>query len=108
MVLGAIEDSEKLADAILNELQAMFGSRVFDLLAATIVKDHLGGEMDVRAAIIQRPDRFERAFIEVLGETGERILMNMCSRLHAELNLEGNFAYSKAGDLARCMAIAHK
>ncbi|MEO9363207.1 MAG: hypothetical protein ABI348_04830 [Nitrososphaera sp.] len=108
MVLGAIVDSEKLADAMLDDLQALFGSRVFELLAATIVKDHLGGEMDMRAAIIQRPDLFERAFIEVLGETGERILMNVCGRLHAELHLDENSAYSKAGDLARCMAIVRK
>lgn len=110
MVLGAIADSEKLADAILNDLQVVFGSRIFDLLAATIVKDHIGGEMmgDIRMVVIQRPDLFERAFIEMLGEAGEKILMSMCNRLYAELHPDGSVAYSKAGDLARCMTIAHR
>ncbi|AIC16890.1 hypothetical protein [Nitrososphaera viennensis] len=100
MVLGAIVDSEKTADAILADLQAIFGARVFDALAATIVKDHLGGEMDVRTAIMQRPDLFERAFIAILGEIGERVLAFVCNKLQAGLppdeNSSSSIVYSKA------------
>jgi hypothetical protein len=105
MLLGDSADSEKLADALLAKLEEIFGSLVFDTRVAMIVENNLGGEMDIRRAVMQRPDLFERAFIGILGEIGERILANVCSKLQTEFHLDGNIAYAKAGDLARCMAI---
>lgn len=72
MVLGVIADSERLADAMLANLQEIFGSRVFDTMVAMIVENNLGGEMDIRTAVMQRPDLFERAFIGILCDVGER------------------------------------
>jgi hypothetical protein len=92
MVLGVIVDSEKMADAILVKLQTIFGARVFDTLAATIVEDHLGGEMDMRTAMIQRPDLFESAFIEILGGIGEKILAKACYEVQTQFHVDEKVA----------------
>lgn len=120
MMLGSIVDSEKVADAVLTDLHAVFGTRVFDTLVAMMVENHLGGEMDIRTAIMQRPDLFERAFIGILGEVGERILASVCNNTlplmrQAELPRDGTnndddssnvVAYSKAGDFAKYISAA--
>lgn len=100
-----ITASEELVDAMLAKLEQILGSRVFNTLVAKIYQDYLGAEMQVRTAIIQRPDLFERAFTGMLGEMGERVLETVFHRLHAELRLDSAIGYSKFGDLPKCMAL---
>ncbi|AIF82409.1 hypothetical protein NTE_00327 [Candidatus Nitrososphaera evergladensis SR1] len=104
MIHKLIADTENIADALLINLEATFGTRVFESISAKISEEYLGGEMDIRAAIIYRPDLFERAFIGMLGDIGERILANIwCSKLREQFELDSSVTYHKAGDLVKCI-----
>jgi hypothetical protein len=104
-MLEAIMDSETIADALLGNLKGVFGSSVFSALSTKMTKDYLGDEMDIRTALINRPDLFERIFIGILGTAGERILAWTWDKLSGELALDKDIQYAKKGDLARCMAM---
>lgn len=78
MALKGIADPEKATDTILTELHAIFGTRVFDVLVAAMTENYLDGKMDIRTTMIQRQDLFERAFIGILSEAGEKILARVC------------------------------
>lgn len=94
---------------MLADLEDTLGIRVFEALVTKISVDYLGGEMDVRTAIIERPDLFERAFIAILGEIGERILAYIwCAKLCHKLNLGSLPMYQKAGDLTKCIEAIRK
>ncbi|HVX02069.1 MAG TPA: hypothetical protein VHA09_02850 [Nitrososphaera sp.] len=101
-------DVETLVDAILGDLRRVFGPIVFPALMSMIADDYLG-EMDVRTAIIARPDLFERAFIGTLGTPGEKILADICEGLYARFLIDKNaVGLVDTGNLARCMAIIPK
>jgi hypothetical protein len=98
---------DKLTRTIFKHLKNIFGVRLFDVLMERIEEDYLGDEMTVRMAVMKRPDLFERAFIDMLGEeAGVKILANVWQRVLADLHCESSdsaAAYSKKGDLAKCI-----
>ncbi len=97
-------DPVNIADALLRNLENTLGIRVFEALITKISLDYLGGEMDVRTAIIDRPDLFERAIIGMFGGTGERILAHIwCVNLRKQFRLDFDLVYHSAGDLVRCI-----
>ncbi len=91
-------DASELADLLLSHLEAVLGPSIFDALILWIANEYLG-EMEVRTAIIKRPDLFERAFIHALGEAGEQLLKNVCTDMHTKYALQGS-RYVKKEDLA--------
>ncbi|AIF82253.1 response regulator containing CheY-like receiver domain and AraC-type DNA-binding domain [Candidatus Nitrososphaera evergladensis SR1] len=100
-------DSYRLAETILSTIESVFGPRVFDAFIEKISEDYLGGEMSVHAAIMQRPELFELAFIGILGSrTGGEILAKICERTKSELGLDDavTTSYSKKGDFAKFVA----
>lgn len=89
-------------------LEEILGIRILEAVAAKISEDYQGGEMDIRYAIIHRPDLFERAFIGMLGDIDERILGHVwCSKLCEQFNLHPALTYHTAGDLIRCIEAIH-
>lgn len=90
------------ADAIKAYLERVFGTVVFDALKEHIEVEYLG-EIKVETAILERPDLFERAFLNVLGKVGVKVLADMCDELREQLQLETNLGYSQKGDFARFM-----
>ena len=102
-------DPRDVADALLINLENTLGIRVFDALITNISLDYLGGEMDIRTAIIERPDLFERAIIGMLGSIGERILARIwCVNLREQFRLDPRLIYHNAGDLVRCIEAIRK
>lgn len=97
-------DTGTLADAIFDNLRLIFGPIVFPALMEMMAEDYLG-EIDVRTAIITRPDLFERAFVGTLGEPGKKILANICKGLCARFLIDGDAAGLDAGNLAKCMSM---
>lgn len=104
-------DLDKLANTVLSIIESTFGPRVSDAIFTRISEDYLGGEMNVHSVIIQRPDLFERVFIEILGEeVGMVTLAKICKRTKSELGLDNNddvtttTLYSKRGDFAKFVA----
>ncbi len=60
--------------------------------------------MDVRTAIIHRPELFERGFIGIVGEIGENILRYIwCTELRKQFDLDSGETYETRGDLEKCM-----
>lgn len=100
-------DIETLADAILDDLKSVFGPTVFSALMLMIADDFLG-EMDVRTAIMERPDLFERAFIGTLGTPGEKILADICEGLCTRFLIDRDVPGLDTGNLAKCMTIIPK
>jgi hypothetical protein len=98
--------AEILADAILINLQETFGWSVYDVLVKKITDDYLGNEMDIRTAIVQRPDLFERGFIGLIGPLAEKFLLDICDKIRLDFCLGDAIRYSKKGDFAKYMAIA--
>jgi|SRR5690242_17614211 hypothetical protein len=97
-------DPRNVADALLINLENTLGIRVFEALITEISLDYLGGEMDVRTAITERPDLFERAIIGMFGSIGERILAHIwCVNLRDQFGLDAGLRYHRAGDLVRCI-----
>ncbi|AIF82449.1 response regulator with CheY-like receiver, AAA-type ATPase, and DNA-binding domains [Candidatus Nitrososphaera evergladensis SR1] len=96
-------DTDKVAQSILHNLENTFGARVFDALMAEVLDSYLGNEMDALAVIKKRPDLFDRAFVEFLGEPGEKLLSTACKDVSAMLHLGRSVAYSKVGDLVKWM-----
>ncbi len=95
---------EEVVDALLMNLEDLLGSKVFHTISIVITRDYLGDEMDFRTAIINRPDLFERAFIGLIGDIGEKILQHIwCSKLREQFDLEFEETYQTAGDLAKCI-----
>lgn len=94
----------KVVDTVLRNLESFLGPRCYDVVIKRIEEDYLGGETDIRAAILRRPDLFERALIGLLGEMGEILLVKVC----AEIRFENNRLYSSPGDLARCIVTTPK
>lgn len=97
-------DVSEMADLLLTRLEEALGPNIFDALILWIANEYLG-EMEVRTAIIKRPDLFERAFIHALGEAGEALLKTICGDIHKDYALAGR-QYSKKGDLPACIAMA--
>ena len=96
--------NDMLADAILQKMQSFLGRIVYDVVMTKIIDDYLDGDTDVRKAILQNPELFESAFLELLGEMGAILL----SKTLGEIRLEHDYAqYSKRGDLARCITSAN-
>ncbi len=95
---------EDVSDALLMNLEEVLGSKVFHTVSIVITRDYLGDEMDLQTAIINRPDLFERAFIGMTGDIGERILRHIwSSNLREQFGLEFEETYQGAGDLAKCI-----
>jgi hypothetical protein len=102
-------DVETLADAVFDSLKVIFGSTVFPALMEMIKEDYLGAEMDARTALVERPDLFERAFVGLLGESGKKILVDICEELCTRFLLDDKKATDlNTRDLAECMAIIPK
>lgn len=89
------------ADLLLSRLESILEPDVFDILIDNMTAEYLG-EMDVRTAIVKRPDLFERAFLSVLGNAGEPILKIICDEMRTQHRLK-IAPYSKAGDLVKCI-----
>jgi hypothetical protein len=106
--LGGGADNQQLVDAMLGRLEAMFGVTVFDEIMIKIAEDYFDNRLDISAAILERPDQFERAFLEILGESmGEKILTLVFRSLTLEYDRKINgtvLIYSTKGDVARLMA----
>jgi hypothetical protein len=98
-----LTNSEQIADAMLSRLKSILGPHVYDLLLEKIATEYLGSEMDVRTAIMQRPEYFERAFVALLGTGGEHLLVSICAELHKEFQLDIGIIYTKIGDLKKCI-----
>jgi hypothetical protein len=89
-------------------LEFAFGATIFEALSEEISQEFLKGKIGVRTAIIHKPELFERAFIEILGEMGERILGCIWnSELRSKFSLDINLGYHEAGDLAKCIGALH-
>jgi hypothetical protein len=95
---------EEVSEAVLAHLKSMLGPQVTAVLLRELQENYFGAEMDVRTAIADRPELFERAFAGVLGRAGQAILVIICKKIHAQFSLDAGVTYSKFGDLARCMA----
>jgi CheY-like chemotaxis protein len=102
----AENDSATIAREILHNLEDTFGVRVFDALMMEISDNYLGREMDIVSAIKERPDLFDKAFVELLGEPGEKLLAVACRNIGTKFGLDKNAVYSKCGDLARWIELA--
>ena len=95
---------ENVIDALILSFEVTFGSRVNDALMQVLTEEYLGGEMDVRSALIYRPDLFEKAFLGIFGEGGEKLLSEIWhSKLCSKFALDSSMTYRKAGDLVKCI-----
>jgi hypothetical protein len=95
---------QDVVEALLMNLKDLLGGKVFHTISIVITRDYLGDEMDLRTAIMNRPDLFERAFIGLTGDIGERILQHIwCSKLREQFDLQFEETYQVAGDLAKCI-----
>lgn len=91
-------NNDILADAILHEMQSFLGRIVYDVVMTRIIDDYLGGDADLRKAILQKPEAFESAFLGLLGDMGAILL----SKTLGQIEFRSNHAsYSKQGDFAR-------
>ena len=97
---------ENIVDTLLQNLRDRLGEEVYIVIMKRVVKDYLGNNVDgIRSAIIQRPDIFESALVDLLGQVGRLLLVKACEDIRIE---NGLFYYSKPGDLAKCMALVSK
>jgi hypothetical protein len=92
---------EAIADTILSNLKEIFGWSAYDMLTRKIMRDYLNNKMDIRTAMIEHPDIFERAFIGLIGPLGEKFLANICKKMQSDLNLSQDISYSKVGGFAK-------
>ncbi|AIF82325.1 hypothetical protein NTE_00243 [Candidatus Nitrososphaera evergladensis SR1] len=87
-----------LVDAMLQNVRATLGREAYDVVMSKIIGDYFGESMDIREAIMCRPELFETAFLELLGQMGIILL----SKSLAETCPESiGMQYSKRGDFAR-------
>lgn len=101
-------DTEEVADVLLRDLQCILGTEVFSALSKLITRDYLGDEMDLRTAIIYRPELFECAFIGVIGAMGEKLLEYIwSSKLQEQFKLTSSETFQSVGDLAKCIRAIH-
>lgn len=97
-------DAESVVDALILSLEAVFGVRVYEAIGRMLSEEYFGGEMDVRSALIHRPELFEKAFIGLLGDAGEKMLSEIWhSKLNDKFALDSSMTYRKAGDLVKCI-----
>ncbi|HVT62035.1 MAG TPA: hypothetical protein VHD33_00910 [Legionellaceae bacterium] len=97
---------ENIADILLQNLRDRLGEEVYSVIMKRVVKDYLGNNTDdLRSAMIQRPEIFESALVDLLGQVGRILLAKACEDIKIE---NGLFYYSKPGDLAKCMALVSK
>ncbi len=89
---------------MLQNIKDVLGPEVYDVIMTRIAEDYLDPEMDIRTAVMQRPDIFEGALVELLGQMGEILLVKMCQ----DIGLDDSLHYSRPGDLAKCMAMMAK
>lgn len=88
-------------------METIFGSKLMAILLKELQENYFGEEMDVKRAILERPELFERAFHAMLGKAGHAILAIVCKKVYAQLELDKEIKYMKFGDLAKCMAMVN-
>lgn len=96
-------DVLKFSEALLLNLRAILGERAYSVVMQHVIDDYLGSKTDIRAAIMHRPDVFESALIDLLGNAGLILLRQIVS-----VTTVGEFNYSKSGDLAKCMVLIRR
>lgn len=85
-------------------MKEILGTLAFEALVRHIYTEYLGEQMDIRDAIIYRPDLFVRALASILGEIVERLLIYIWqSRTSKKFDISSVPKYEKSGDLANCM-----
>ncbi|AIF85446.1 hypothetical protein NTE_03418 [Candidatus Nitrososphaera evergladensis SR1] len=94
-----------MAEEILHRLEEIFSRQIFNAICEKITEDFFGNEMDLRTAIVARPDLFERAFHSIFGNTGFRILEPVYDELHKEFGLDKDLTYLGRGDFAKFMGM---
>lgn len=96
-------DRMLLAAEIVAKLEVDLGSESLNLIGKMITETYLGGEMDLRTAILERPAVVRRAFVEILGDVGEVLLMNACKNSYAKFGVDKSECCSEPGDFAKCV-----
>lgn len=99
---------EDIADAILANLNEIFGWSVYEMLIRKIMQNYLDSKIDVRTAIIEQPAVFERAFLGLIGPLGEKFLVDVCEKVQADLELDSYAQYSKTGDFAKYIKLVSR
>ncbi len=61
---------------------------MFDALVINIVDNFFGGQMELRSAIIQRPELFENALTTAIGTAAEKILSHICQQISSEYHVK--------------------
>jgi hypothetical protein len=88
-----------IADTMLQNLRESLGAEAYDIVMSRIVKDYFGEKIDIHTAIIQRPEVFESAFVDLLGQMGRILLTKLLDDICPESIID--LHYSKAGDFAK-------
>lgn len=96
-------DMLKFSEAMLLNLRAILGERAYAVVMRHVIDDYLGSEMDIHSAITNRPNVFESALIDLLGQAGMILLRQIVA-----VTTLGEFNYSKSGDLAKCMILIRR
>jgi hypothetical protein len=72
---------EEVSAAILSQMEALFGPLLMAVLLKELQENYFGDEFDVKRAIAERPDLFERALHGILGKAGTAIMAIVCRKV---------------------------
>jgi hypothetical protein len=97
--------TEDVAQDILLRLKEILGEHAFAIFQDELEVNYLGNELSLRAAIVERPELFERALQTILGPSGLAVLAIVLQGARAQFHIDKEFAYSKVGDLSRCVEL---
>lgn len=91
-----------LVDGMLQNIRATLGREAYDVVMSKIIGDYFGETIEIREAIMYKPELFETAFLELLGQMGFVLLAKSLAETCPE---SIGMQYSKRGDFARYITV---